>query len=115
MKNEIRFSNKRNPLGLEIGDRIRYKRSCTVGYDSDGKKKLWFNEVAGFARVIGVVRKATGQYVKGSDSGPSFGGDPPEYEQAYLSVDKYHLLYECRADIYDKSFFVHPEDIVCGQ
>jgi hypothetical protein len=115
MKNEIRFSSKRNPLGLEIGDRIRYKRRCTVGYDSDGKKKLWFNEAgAGFARVIGVVRKATGQYVKGSDSGYSAGLDPPEYEQAYLSVDKYLLLYECRADIYAKSFFVHPED-VCGQ
>jgi hypothetical protein len=103
----IRFSTSGNPLGLELGERCVIKKECRVEYVEDDKKLLFTALPKGStAKVVGVKKKATGRYVKGSLQGLGDDYDPP-----YLKVDKYHILYEFKRLVTDEPFFVHSDDI----
>lgn len=99
----------KNPLDLNIGTKVRVARTCTVEYDADKVKRLFFEDAGVEAFVTGVVRKATGMYVSGSSHQSLDGYVEPD--PAYLDIDKFHVLYECRPAINKKPFLVHPDDI----
>lgn len=105
----VRFSTARNPLGLEIGEWIKTFRTCTVAYDEDGNRKLFYEEVQGVSyQVTGVVTKALGKYVEGRRGYAALEAD---YDPPYLKVSHYVRLYECRKQINAKPVLIHPDDI----
>lgn len=93
---------------IKLGDWVKCKRSCDFVYQKNGYKTLVFYGLNSYACVIGVKKKATGKYV---DSKAFFNFDGGGYEPAYLKVDKYHWVYECRSALKGVSFYVMPEDI----
>lgn len=107
----IRQTSYDNPLGLRLGEEIKYLRSCYVDYDSKGIRKVGFRSSRGgehyFATVVGCVRRAEGRYIPGWNS---FGDDATDGPT--LKVSNYVRLYECKRTITDKPFMVHPDDIV---
>ena len=103
-------SSKKNPLNLQIGDRIEISATTKVEYDSEENRILVHSEYSHVCYVCGIQKKATGSYEKGSPAGVDYFGDS-DYEPPRLVVDKYHYLYECRTDIMKHSFLVHPTHI----
>ena len=104
----MRLTTKKNPLGLQIGERVNARQTVTVEYDEEDNKRLLPFDFDATCLVTGVVRKALGKYEKASHY-RSLDGD--EYEPAYLKVSEYVTLYECKVNITDKPFLVHPDDI----
>lgn len=94
---EPRPYSKTNPEGLKLGDRVEYATTVSFQYVNRNKKDMLPRKYEGTIRgvVIGITRKATGTYKKGTYS-------YEEPSEAFLAVDKYHVVYECRRDIKDR-------------
>lgn len=103
-------SSKKNPLNLQIGDRIEISATTKVEYDNEENRILLHSKCSHICYVCGIQKKATGAYKKGSHAAVDYYGDS-DYEPPCLVVDKYHYLYECRKDITSHSFLVHPTHI----
>lgn len=98
-----------NPLGLKLGERIKYIRQCRLEYNEHGFKALVFDEPCErSAVVIGCVKKAIGKYIPGYHYS-SF--DDGGYEPPRMKVTRYYKLYECRDTLTAKPFFVLPDEI----
>lgn len=106
----VRLSTASNPLGLQLGERVRTIARATVEYQgTDTPKKVLIREVREDRPcVTGVVKKALGTYHRGCDYNGLWGED---YVPPYLEVSSYVRLYECRVSLEDKPFLVHPDDI----
>ena len=99
-----------NPLGLSLGERIKYTRQCHLEYNEHNFKELVFDEPCErYTTVIGSVKKAIGKYIPGRHYLDLDGGD---YDPPRMEPFKYYRLYECRDTLTDKPFFVLPEDIL---
>lgn len=56
----LRLTNKRNPLGLELGERIITERTTEVDYNEKGERCLFHSHGKRTGVVIGIVKKALG-------------------------------------------------------
>lgn len=100
-------TTKKNPLGLEIGDRVWAENVSTFEYVDHNTKSLQKEDAGFFCTVCGVQRKAEGSYSPGSSGYFGEGSEPPEF-----TATKWHWVYVCRKTISGKPFFVHPEDLI---
>lgn len=106
----LRLANATNPLGLELGERVRVRRTVAVKYNDKGQKILHFNFVEPHTMtVVGSVKKALGTYEAGAPVGDFNYAN--EYEQGRLKVLKYVRLYEVKSQLTDKPVLAHPDDI----
>lgn len=100
-----------NPLELVIGQVVQIDYYCEVIYNENERIIHKLKTPNSVTRIIGVVKKALGEYISGHTTYSTF-GDPDEYEQPSLSVSKYVWLYQTRIDIKAPIKLVHPEDIL---
>lgn len=98
--------SKRNPLNLSIGQVVRVEGSVRFGYDEDNRRqKFLTNDNPSELIIIGVCRKATGEYQRG------FSGFD-EYEPPSFVPEKYYVVYEAKESIESrKVHYILPEQI----
>lgn len=88
-------------LTRHVGQAVIVTHETVLAYEGNVRKHVRIPVKEPNAIITGMVKRALGKYVRG-------GYD----DQAYLKVDKYVWLYECRRSLTGKSFLVDPSDIV---